>query len=295
MNNNETRTLWISIGAALFAVFLLYSYTNEKSAELTKKFGAKKQVVVASRDINEMETLDESMVQLVERPADFTEPGAIDDPELTVGKVALAPIKKSEQILISKIQSPGAITGLSLQVAPSKRAISIPIDEMRGVSKLIKPGDRIDILASLDIGKGVAQRREVRTLMQDVVILATGVRITNELPMSIEKVGRDDYIKNLRADTSFSTITIEASPQEAQDLIYILSTSPSSLFLALRHPTDRIKVNLPNATVDSVMQKVSAPIMQEQLRSAASVPAQAPVQQPRQQKPKRKSGPFVDL
>src|SRR2546430_3347599 len=68
MNQNETRTFWISVGAALFAVFLLYSYTQEKSAQLTKKFGAKQRVVIAAQDINEMETIDETMLQVIERP-----------------------------------------------------------------------------------------------------------------------------------------------------------------------------------------------------------------------------------
>src|SRR6476620_4537992 len=99
MNQNETRTLWISVGLALFAVFLLYSYTQEKSAELTKKFGAKQRVVVAAVDINEMETIDETMLQVEEKPVDFIQPQAFSDPEEAVGMVALAPIKKDEQVL----------------------------------------------------------------------------------------------------------------------------------------------------------------------------------------------------
>ena len=91
MNQNETRTLWISVGAALFAVFLLYSYTQEKSAELQKKFGAKQRVVVVTKDINEMETVDETMLSVEEKPVDFIEPGAFNDPEPAVGMVALAP------------------------------------------------------------------------------------------------------------------------------------------------------------------------------------------------------------
>ena len=35
-----------------------------------------------------------------------------------------------------------------------------------------KPGDRIDVIAAVDVGKGMAQHREVKTLMQDVTILA---------------------------------------------------------------------------------------------------------------------------
>lgn len=289
MNQNETRTLWISVAAALFAVFLLYSYTQEKSAELTKKFGAKQRVVVANVDINEMATIDETMLQVVERPVDFIEPEAIANPELAVGKVALAPIKKEEQILESKIMEPGPVTGLSLQVAPSKRAVTIPVDEMRGVGKLLKPGDRIDIVAALDVGKGPTQKREVKTIMQDVVILATGLKIVNELPRLYEKLGRDEYIKNIRGDTTFTNITVEASPVQAQDLIYILSTSPGSLFLTLRHPSDHTKKRIASSTIQSVLGKVTSPLLTKQVRQpAAAPPKKAPVK-------KKKKGPWKDL
>lgn len=117
MNQNETRTLWLSVGAALFAVFLLYSYTQEKTAELTKKFGAKTNVVVAKVDINEMQTVDETMLEMVEQPVDFIQPEALKNPEIAVGKVAIAPIKKGEQVLESKILKPGPLTGLSLQIS----------------------------------------------------------------------------------------------------------------------------------------------------------------------------------
>ena len=297
MNNNETRTLWISVAAALFAVFLLYSYTQEKSISLTKKFGSKKRVVIATKDINEMETIDESMLQITERPVDFIEPNAIADPEIAVGQVALAPIKKEEQVLESKIMAPGPVTGLSLQIAPTKRALSIPIDEMRGVAKLLKPGDRIDIIAALDVGKGANQHREIKTLLEDINILATGKRIVNELPRLFEKVGKDEYIKNLRGDTSFSNITVEVTPKQAQNLIYILSTSPGSIFMTLRHPSDRAKKRrtLGTSTVNSVLNKVSRNISSKQAKFVRKTPG-GPIKRPAPKPIKRKkSGPFIDL
>ncbi|MCB0357261.1 MAG: Flp pilus assembly protein CpaB [Bdellovibrionales bacterium] len=293
MNQNETRTLWISVFAALIAVFLLYSYTQEKSAELNKKFGAKEKVVVATRDINEMETINETMLEIVERPVDFIQPTAINDPELAVGKVALAPIKSDEQILENKIMEPGPITGLSLQVTPGKRAVTIPIDEMRGIAKLIKPGDRVDVIAALDVGKGANQRREVLTLMQDVTILATGIKVINELPRLFEKQGKDEFVRNLRADTTFTNVTVEASPKQAQDLIYILSTSPGSLFMTLRHPSDNKKSKLANSTIESVLRQITTPVINQQLtRNPSSIPVQLPKKQ--KTKPKKK-GPFIDL
>ena len=248
MNKNETLTLWLSVGLALFAVLLLYSYTQEKTAQLTKKFGTQTTLVVSTRDINEMETLDESMLELVELPLDFAQPGSISVLEDAIGLVAVAPVQKGEQILGNKIIKPGPVTGLSLQVTPQKRALTIPIDEMRGVAKLIKPGDRIDILAALDLRSNSGNKKYVRTVLQDVVILATGLNIVNELPRLQEEVGSKNYIKNIRADADFSSITVEAPPGDIQRLVYILSTSPGSLFISLRHPSDRLKPKISDVT-----------------------------------------------
>lgn len=293
MNRNESRTFWISVGLALFAVLILYSYTNDQQANLTSKFGEKAQIVVAKTDINEMDTIVASMLEVVDRPKDFVEPGAISNPEILIGQVALVPIRQKEQILESKVLKPGPVTGLSMQVAPGKRALTVPIDEMRGVAKLIKPGDRIDIIAAIDVGRGANQHREIKTLLQDVVVLATGLRIANELPRLFETVGKEDFIKNIRADTTFSNLTLEVDPSEAQNLVYILSTSPGSLFMTLRHPSDRLKTSLAQTSVESLLGRPSIAEVGEQFRmpaTAAPAPA-APTPAPRKPAvPKKKNG-----
>jgi pilus assembly protein CpaB len=291
MNNNETRTLWISLITAFAAVFLLYSYTQEKSAELTKDFGTKRNVVVASEDISEMQTIYETELQIVEKPEKFVEPNALVNLEDAVGLVALAPIKKGEQILTTKIIRPGAVTGLSHQVAPSKRAVAIPVDEMRGVAKLLKPGDRIDLITALDVGVGQKMRKEVKTFLQDIPVLATGIRITNELPRLFEESGDVVNVRNMRGDTSFNTITVEVSPEQAQELVYILATAPGGLFISLRHPTDRSRSRKANATINTVLDRVPTNMVKKQMKS--KVPSVLPKAKPAK-KPKR-SGPFKDL
>ncbi|MGI9549130.1 MAG: Flp pilus assembly protein CpaB [Bdellovibrionales bacterium] len=253
MNKNETLTLWLSIGAAIFAVILLYSYTQKKSAEIAKNFGVQTSVVVAVQDINEMETIQENMVEIQQVPENFVQPGHVKQMEEIVGLVALAPINKSEQLLKNKIIKPGPETGLSLQVSPGNRALTLPVDGVRGVAKLIKPGDHVDVLAALDLNTGSVQKRYIKTLLQDTVILATGVQITNELPRIHQEIGGQDYIKNLRTENDFSTVTIEVTPSEAQKLVYILSTNPSSLFLTLRHPSDNSARVLKQADLSDVL------------------------------------------
>lgn len=248
---NQTRTLWISVGSALFAMLLIYSYSQEKKAEYDKKFGAAKRVLIASKDILEMQTIDDTMVQIEERPTEYVQPGAIENPEDAVGLVAATPLKKGEQVLVTKLLSPGPNTGLSLQVAPSKRALTIPVDDARGIAKLVRPGDRVDILTAIEAGSGTARKVEVKTLLQDIPVLATGIQVTNNIPRSLEPDGKQ--FRNLRGDLSFSTVTVEVMPQEAQDLIAIMATSPGSIYLTLRHPSDRLKKEIRSSSSDSVL------------------------------------------
>lgn len=295
MNQNQTRTLWISIGLGLFAMILIYSYSQEKKAEYDKKYGTSKRILVAAKDILEMQTIDETMIEYLEIPVDFIQPGAITEPDLVINKVAATPFKKGEQLLSTKVLSLGANTGLSNQVAPGKRAISIPIDDARGVSKLIQPGDRIDIISSVETGKGVNKELEVKTILQDVVVLATGLKITNNIPRVKEKSGfsTDEYYRNLNGDTSFSTVTLEVEPQEAQNLVYIMATAPGSLFFSLRNPNDRLKNQLPTASVNSVLGRSSIPQFTPPI---APVVVQKTIPQPVKRVPaSHRRGPFIEV
>ncbi len=282
MGSNETRNLWISIGAGVFATFMLYSYSQEKKAEYDKKYGSTKRVVIAKEDIGEMQTVYDTMLETEDRPSSFVQPDAITVPDEIIGNVAAVPIKKGQMILKNHLLTPGPDTGISLQVAPSKRAVTIPIDEVRAVSKLIRPGDRVDLLAAVDSGKGVNQKREVSILMQDVVVLATGVSVVNNIPRTFEldSTGKNITQTALTGDSKYTTITIETSPKEAQDIIYILSTSPGNLFFTLRNPNDRtLPPRMPSSTAESVMGKPPIPI-------ESAPPIQLPpVQQQRQLPP----------
>jgi len=257
VGGNETRTLWISIAVAMFAIFMLYSWSETQKTEMAKKYGTTKRVVIAAADIAEMETIDESKLEVIDQPQDFIQPEAVTEPEGAVGQVAAVPIKKGEQLLQTKLLLPGPDTGLSMEVSPGKRAITIPIDDMRGVSKLLRPGDRIDIVAALDYGKGGDQRREVHTILQDVVVLATGLNVMNKIPrrFELDANGRTINRINLSANTTFTNITVEAKPDEVQKLVYILATAPGSIFTTLRHPNDRLQAPVRTTLIEDLMGK----------------------------------------
>ena len=313
MGPSETRTFWISVASGLFAAFLLYSYSQEKQAEVNKKFGSSSRVVVAKTDIAEMQTVDDTMLDLVDIPKDFVQPSAVTEPDLAVGQVAAAPIKKGEQILQTKLLTPGPDTGIALQVAPRKRALTLPIDEIRGVAKLLKPGDRVDVIAAVDIGRGSSARREIQVLMQNVPVLATGVNVLNNLPriFEVNPTNKKDIVQTtLTGDTSYSTITLEVTPKESLDLIYMMSTSPGNLYMTLRNPNDILIERLPSSTVETVVGKptdvsefrkpveaprIVPPQVSQPVVAAPQVPLKPATKQPSRPARKTQSGPFRDL
>jgi pilus assembly protein CpaB len=290
MQNNDTKTLWISIGSAIFAVFLLYSWSQEQKAAVHKKFGAKKQVVIAAKDITEMEPIDESMIEVSEAPEDFVQPKALQSPEQAIGQLAAAPIKKGEQILNTKLLPPGKDTGLSMQVSPGKRAFAIPASDIQMIARLVKPGDRIDLITAVDTGQGIDKKKEVRTIMQDVPVLAVGQNIVDTIPAQVEDSGKDVFlINNLRKVYNFTSVTIEASPAEIQLLIHILNSNPGGLYATLRNPNDRFIGQLKVVDSDDVMGKIKA------ARQPAEEPKPAPVVAPVKPAGPKKSGAYEEL
>jgi pilus assembly protein CpaB len=178
-----------------------------------------------------------------------------------------------------------------MEVSPTKRALSIPIDDMRGVSRLLRPGDRIDLIAAIDYGKGADQKKEVRTVLQDAPVLATGLNVANKIPVRFEKDSNGAISRiNLSGNTNFNNITIEVKPEEAQQIIYILATSPGSLFVTLRHPNDRYVNPTRTTQVEDVLGRPN-------LRLPSNVPivvAPPPVVAPRVM-PKKRNGRFEEL
>ncbi len=240
MNN---RAFTLSLIVAALAVFMVYSYIEGRENEFVKKYGHKVPVVVASRDINELEVLDDRKITMQNIPKNYVAPGAYNKKDDLFNTIAVAPILKGEQITAPRVTFPGQSTGLSRQISIGKRAISVRVSEDQAVSKLLKPGDRVDVLAMIDYAGGRKEFMKVKTVLQDVLVLSTGLSVTNTLPMV--GIKRNDIIKQLNLNTysDFGTITLELDPYQVQKIIF-LERLGSRLSLALRNNDDKKMVRI---------------------------------------------------
>ncbi len=262
--NNKAFTL--ASVFALLAVFFMYSYVTSVEEESRKRNGTEVLAVVAKKDIHEMESVNETMLEFKAIPKKFLEPSAIalekkeEDKESAktlkalTGNVAIVPIRKGEQLTFNKLTDPGGRTGMAAQITPGKRAISVPVNELTGVSKLIKPGDRVDLLAVIDVGGG-KENKVAKTVLQDLVVLATGRYITNNIARTLEvdPLGGKDRVRSLAEDFSFSSVTLEVEPAQVQTISLLMFSGDNSLTLVLRNNDDLDRVNLPNTTLADIV------------------------------------------
>jgi len=251
---NQSKAFLTSFIFALLGVLLVYAYTNQRETDITAEFGTPVTVIVASRDINEFEEIQDKMLQPIAIPKKFAQPDSNDRAETFIGAVATAPIKKGEQMLMTKVLLKGADTGLAAQVAISRRAVSIPVSDITGVTKLLKPGDRVDLVSNIQYKAPGGQESEVKTVLQNIHVLAVGEVIQNKIPEAFEKDALSGGRKavNLRGSRGFSTVTVEVTPQEAQSIIWGISNG-SEIYLTLRNPVDRVIASVPTTTVDEVL------------------------------------------
>jgi pilus assembly protein CpaB len=234
----NSRAFTTSLLLAALAVAMIWSYIESRETELQSDYGNQSPVVVAKEDIKELEVIDDRKVQLINVPSKFQMPGHFKRVEDLYNTIAAVPIKKGEQITVPRVTYPGASSGLSRQISIGKRALSIQVTENQAVSRLLKPGDRVDILALVDYAAGKKERLKVKTVLQDVLILSTGLFITNSVPIINIKGENETKPMKLNNYTNYNTITLELTPFEVQKMVFLISAG-NGLYLSLRNNDDK--------------------------------------------------------
>lgn len=234
----NSRAFTTSLLLALIAVMMIYSYIESRETELQSDYGNPTPVVVAKEDIKELEIIDDRKVTLINIPAKFQMPGNFKRVEDLYNTIAAVPIKKGEQITQPRVTYPGAQSGLSRQISIGKRALSIQVTEGQAVSRLLKPGDRVDILALVDYASGKKERLKVKTVLQDVLVLSTGLYVTNSVPIINIKGDNDSRQMKLNSYTNYNTVTLELTPFEVQKMVFLISAG-NGIYLSLRNNDDK--------------------------------------------------------
>lgn len=216
--------LLIGIGLAGSAVYLAKDYIGQQQAQLAEAEAAKKAIVptvevyVVNKQLRYGQRLTVDDVKKVRWPEEAVPEGAfVSEEELfpkgpEVQRSILRTMEPNEAVMAVKVTEPGQDAGVSSRLSPGKRAFAIRTDVTSGVSGFLRPGDRVDVYWTGQIGQG----NDLTKLIQ------AGTRI-----IAIDQSADEDRNSPIVA----RTVTVEVSPEQVATLAQAQSSGRLSLSL----------------------------------------------------------------
>ena len=249
----NTRAFTLALVIAGIAMFMVHTYIEDKESEYRKNYGSPTTVIVAERDIQELELIDETKVRMKTVPKKFAHADSFKDIKSIENTMATVPIIKGEMITKPRVTYPGAKTGLARQVSPNKRAFALSITGAQAAGKLIRPGDRVDVITAIDYSSGRKDMQKTKTVLQDVLVLSTGKAMTNSLPIYGVKTPRAIRTMNANVYEGFTEVTLELTPYEVQKMVFLLVYSGNRPYLSLRNNADQKQVRIKATSIFDIL------------------------------------------
>lgn len=167
---------------------------------------------------------------------------------LLIGSVAKSPLSRGVPFVRSATVQPGDRGFLAAVLPRGKRAIAIPIGEVAGLSGLIFPGDRVDIILTYSVSGGdIDSIRDVRaseTVMTGLRVLALDQRL-QATPAGVSETG-----EALAAPIA-RIATLEVTPRQAE--MITLATSLGDLSLVLNSISDGVDLAAADAPASETL------------------------------------------
>lgn len=223
--------LVLILGVALAggAVMMARNYISAYQTELARERQARVPAVptttvfVATKPLRYGQRLDKESVRAVKWPKNaipegaFGEVGALFPQDPRDNRYVLRAMEKDEAILAIKVTKPGEDAGLTSQLERGMRAFAIRVDVASGVSGFLRPGDRVDIYWTGNIGDAVeGARGDVTRLIQANIKL-----------IAVDQISSGD----LTRATIARTVTVSAEPEQVAALAQAQNSGRLSLSL----------------------------------------------------------------
>ena len=203
------------VGVVVSGSAVTYTHAFMKSPAARQPL---RDVVVMVENIPFGEVIELDMLAVQSWPAQAVPNGSFSSLDEIIGerdgqqrraKYALA---KGDILFASKISDFGEQVSITQQIDPSKRAVTIRVNDVTGVAGFIAPSDRID----LTLTRNVDQNLMTSTILQDVEVL-----------------GIDQSANTRSQPGKIRTVTVQVDPVDAQKLA--LAQQAGTLSISLRH------------------------------------------------------------
>jgi pilus assembly protein CpaB len=238
MRINKRAILFFGL-AALFAVAATYTARDLLHAPAATAAAIPIEtttVVVARADVGTGVVLRDAQLATVEWPAEFVPEGSFASIAEAANRVPRRPLAQDEPVLEAALLPIGAEAGLVSVISEDLRAVSVKVDPVIGVAGFVRPGARVDVLATLRRIDRSSKLPYSRVILQDIAVLAIDQK------METASDGDPELV---------SVVTLHVNPQQAEQLIY--SAHEGRLQLALRGPGDHEVIKTRSIGVADIM------------------------------------------
>ena len=223
--------LWFITGVflALIAAFIASVSLQKAIKTATKPVEEPRtQALVAARDVPLHTVLSADDVKLQEVPTALMPEDGLTNPSQALGQLTTVDIAKGEIILQRRLIAPDYVgPKAAFAMDPQKVIVAFPAADLLSKAEIVRPGDRVDLMFSLDFGEttpGVETGQNTLTVLQDVQVAA----IVGG-PQAGEQAAQASTDKNGR------TILLAVAPQDALTIKYFRDAGAVA-DLALRSP-----------------------------------------------------------
>ena len=200
----------LGLAAAVVGYFGLSAMASQtKRATL----GETRDVVVTTSDVTFGVRLERPMLRLVKYPKESVPVGAFSDVDSVVGETTKIFMTAKEPVTAIKLSSLGG--GLSMLVREGMRAASVEVNQVSGVSGFILPGDRVDMLVTVERMVN-PEDSYTQTILQNIEVLAAGQKTTTQDNKPIQ----------------VQAVTLLVTPQDAEIMAH--AVRQGSITLAMR-------------------------------------------------------------
>lgn len=192
-------------------------------------------IAVAAQDIPMGDPISPEFVRLEPWPKPKIPRGAITDVQNVVGRRPKTRIYANTPILENQLLGKGdSAVDPTEHIPPGYRVVSVQVDEVIGAGRLIRPGDRVDILVFIqrNPARGIPET-VTRTILQDVKVFAVGDQF------DLQTVERKQSI-------TARSVSLLVTPRQAE--ILMLATELGSIRLSLRSHADGGLTELPGCS-----------------------------------------------
>ncbi len=245
----------VSLLIALAGSFFIYNWIEKRSApkDVVKVQAEAVPVAVAADNLPWGTQIKPEMVKSLPYLKESLPSGYFANVSDLTGRVLIAPLRANDTISEHHLAPKDVKTGgVAAVLKEGRRAVSVKGDKVIGLAGLINPGNRVDVLVTIED----PQKKEDRTkiILENVPVLATGTQIQ----------------KNEKGEPApVDVYTLEVTPEEAERLS--LAGTEGKLQLALRSVLDSQTVLTKGVNVPQMLTALSPsnpPPPKEELKEA---------------------------